>query len=75
MILLTLLFLIIDLYEAYSIKLKNDKYFKVIAKQHCVKRVRIRSYSGQHFSAFSHIRTEDGEIRIQSECRKMREKC
>ena len=27
-------------------------------QKHCVKSVRIRSYSGPHFPAFSHIRTE-----------------
>ena len=32
------------------------------ADQHCVKRVRIRSYTGPHFPAFSCIRTAYGEI-------------
>ena len=42
---------------------------------HFVKSVRIRSYSGPHFLAFSRIWTEYGDIRIQSECGEMREKC
>ena len=33
---------------------------------HCVKRVRIRSYSGPHFSRIFRIRTEYGEIRCIS---------
>ena len=41
--------------------------FSTLKDIHCVKRVRIRSYSGQHFSR---IRTD----RIQSKCGKIREK-
>ena len=49
----------------------------------CVKSVRIQSYSGPHSSRIFpnsdwiriRIRTEYGEIRIQSECGKMPEKC
>ena len=37
--------------------------------QHCVKSVRIRSYSGQHFRAFG---LNKERYRIQSECGKMR---
>ena len=37
---------------------------------HCVKRVRIRSYSGPHFSAFG-LNTERHRVRIQSKCREM----
>ena len=47
----------------------------VVWDKHCVASVRIRSYSSI-FPAFSHNRTEYGEIlplRIHSECRKMRE--
>ena len=47
-------------------------YIKV-KKVHCVKSVRIRSYSGPHFLAFG-LNTEryEASLRIQSECRKMR---
>ena len=40
---------------------------------HCVKSVRIRSYSGPHFPAFG-LNTErySVSLRIQSECRKTR---
>ena len=40
---------------------------------HCVKRVRIRSYSGPYFPAFG-LNTErySGSLRIQSECGKIR---
>ena len=46
---------------------------------HCVKRVRIRSYSGPHFSHIfllsNWIRRDRVSLPIQSECGKIREKC
>ena len=44
-------------------------------KTHSLKSVCIRSYLVRIFPAFSRIRTEYGEIRIQFECGKMRKKC
>ena len=41
--------------------IKSDKVM------HCIKRVRIGSYSDPHFSAFFHIQTEYGEIRRDTE--------
>ena len=45
---------------------------KTFTQKHCVKRVRIRSYSGPHFSAFE-LNTERYRVslRIQSQCWKM----
>ena len=58
-------------YVKTSLFIKNDcKIFygeATIINLHCVKRVRIRSYSGPHFFSISRIRTEYGEIlRISS---------
>ena len=42
-------------------------------KQHCIKSVRIRSYSGPHFPAFGpNPETYSVSLRIQSKCGKMR---
>ena len=39
---------------------------------HCVKSVRVRSYSGPHFRAFGlNTETHSGSLRIQSECGEM----
>ena len=50
-----------------------------VLAQHCIKCVRIRSYSGPHFSRISPhsewIRRDTVSLRIQSECGKIREKC
>ena len=43
-----------------------------LCRKHCVKRVRIRCYSGPHFPAFSRIRTEYGD-RISPYSVQMRE--
>ena len=45
---------------------------RLLGSIHCVKSVRIRSYSGPHFPAFG-LNTERfaGSLRIQSECGKM----
>ena len=53
-----------------SLKFHNE--LKEINIIHCVKSVRIRSYSGPHFSAFG-LNTERCRVslRIQSRCRKM----
>ena len=45
------------------------------AKGHCVKSVRIRSFSGPYFPAFglsTGLNTERVSLRTQSECRKLR---
>ena len=56
----------------------TDKILNIFLVKHCVKSVRIRSYSGPNFPEFSRIRTEYGEILsippYSSECGKMREK-
>ena len=46
---------------------------RLLGSIHCVKSVRIRSYSGPHFPAFG-LNTErfTESLRIQSECGKMR---
>ena len=49
------------------LKWLNSGLERVSSFIHCVKRVRIRTYSGPHLPAFSRIRTEYGDI--QSECR------
>ena len=51
-------FLLDAMQKQFSIQ--NEKYSTI----HCLKSVRIRSYSGPHFPAF--------RLRIQSECGKMR---
>ena len=57
----------------------NEDYWVNIIRYHCVKRVRIRSYSGPHFPRiFPHsdwIRRDTVSLRIQSECGKIRGKC
>ena len=43
------------------------------SKQHCVKSVRIRSFSGPYFPAFGmNVERYSVSLRIQSECGKMR---
>ena len=73
---------IIQAYSGIFRTLYNSGMFKTLAcpgifrKQniHCVKTVRIRSYSGPHFSRiFPH--SDYVSLRIQSECGKMQEKC
>ena len=56
---------------AFSHPYHSSEYFSSGKRNtlHCVKSVRIRSYSGPHFPR---SQTEYGEIRIQSECGKMR---
>ena len=52
----------------------SDALDKILERAcHCVKSVRIRSYSGPHFPAFG-LNTErySVSLRIQSECGKMR---
>ena len=52
----------------------SDALDKILERAcHCVKSVRIRSYSGPHFPAFG-LNTEryGVSLRIQSECGKMR---
>ena len=46
------------------IKLKLYYFVTNFKNVHCVKSVRIRKYSGPHFSRIFHIRTEYWEIRI-----------
>ena len=53
---------------------QNSKCHK--EAEHCVKSVRIRTYSGPHFSRIlPHSERYSVSLCIQSECEKMREKC
>ena len=62
-------------YDTKNIGLYRDDgllIFKNCSGSHCVKSVRIRSYSGQHFLAFGLNAERYGvSLLIQSECRKM----
>ena len=60
--------------QAYQFNM-NEKHERRV-NMHCVKSVRIRSYSGPHFFRIFFIWTEYGvSLRNQSECEKMRKKC
>ena len=52
---------------------ENGERHTYLYYMHCVKSVRIRSYSGPHFPAFG-LNTQRYSVshRIQSECEKMR---
>ena len=52
---------------------KHSPYLPIWRGIHCLKSIRIWSYSGPHFRAFG-LNTESYEVslRIQSECEKMR---
>ena len=51
----------------------QTKISKIYNKYHCVEGVRIRSYSGPHFSSFGlNIERYFVSLRIQSECGKLR---
>ena len=52
---------------------KNTNFFTNFRTCHCMKSVRIRSYSGPHFPAFGlNTKRYSVSLRIQSECGKMR---
>ena len=52
---------------------KNTNFFTNFRTCHCMKSVRIRSYSGPHFPAFGlNTKKYSVSLRIQSECGKMR---
>ena len=56
-----------------STSLSSSNKLSVLFNLNCVKSVRIRSYSGQHFPTFGQNKGRYGiSHRIQSECRKMR---
>ena len=60
------------LYMSFSTSLQGSKW-AITMRPHCIKSVRIRSYSGPHFPTFGLDRDRCSvSLRIQSECRKMR---
>ena len=69
-------------FRPYTSKYESEKthilayftWWKVIkSNMHCVKSVRIQSYSGTHFPAFEmNMESYPVSLRMQSECRKMR---
>ena len=60
------------LYMSFSTSLQGSKW-AITMRPHCIKSVRIRSYSGPHFPTFGLDRDKCSvSLRIQSECRKMR---
>ena len=54
-----------------TLNIKDYEPSHHLDSKHCVKSVRIRSYSGPHFPAFG-LNTEYVSLHIQSECGKMR---
>ena len=58
--------------KVFSPGLEHPTIFKILLHSHCVKSVRIRSYSGPYFPAFG-LNTEGYEVsfRVQSKCGKI----
>ena len=56
-----------------SVQSNKSDIYNSLKSLHCVKRIRIRSYSGQHFPPFG-LNTERYEVsfRIQPKCEKTR---
>ena len=70
----SILHLPLSLMELFKTGTKNHVYKPSKRTQHCVKSVRVRSYSGPHFPAFFRLNTERYSLSlcIQSKCGKMR---
>ena len=62
----------VNVYLGHEQEFRLARFNQQVSNQHCIKIVRVRSYSGPHFPAFG-LNTErySVSIRIQSECGKM----